>query len=317
MTMIPYRRAQVNEIRPAPASVDFFGRSVYNDLLYVCGAMGGQYPGVTHMTNEKENAARRPGPVSRACFRVLRKLVQLCYPRIRVEGAENLPDAPCIIVGNHAQMHGPICCEFYLPGKRRIWCAGEMMELKAVPPYAYKDFWSGKPRSIRWLFKLCSYLIAPIAVCVFNNAFTIPVYHDTRILKTFRQTFAALDDGANVVIFPECATPDNNIVYRFQDRFVDVAKMYYKRSGKALSFVPMYVAPRLKTLYLGPPVVYDPDAGAEAERSRICQYLSAQITATARSLPEHIVVPYSNISKKLYPTNHAFEEAKDHEKTCC
>lgn len=269
------------------------------------------------MSDEKKKKERKPGLVSRACFRVLRKLVELCYPRIRVEGTEHLPDSPCIIVGNHAQMHGPISCEFYLPGKRRIWCAGEMMELKEVPPYAYADFWSGKPRGIRWLYKLFSYLIAPIAVCVFNNAYTIPVYHDTRILKTFRQTFAALDDGANVVIFPECATPNNNIVYQFQERFVDVAKMYCKRSGKALSFVPMYVAPRLKTLYLCPPVVYDPTADPEAERRRICAYLSAQITAKARALPEHTVVPYSNISKKLYPSNHAFEEAKDHEKTCC
>lgn len=267
------------------------------------------------MREETKKKDKTPGPLSRGCFRVLRKLVELCYPKTRVEGVENLPDAPCIIVGNHAQMHGPIACEFYIPGKHTTWCAGEMMELKEVPPYAFRDFWSGKPRGIRWLFKIFSYLIAPLAVCIFNNAFAIPVYHDTRILKTFRQTFEALDEGASVVIFPECPTPNNNIVCQFQERFVDVAKLYYRRSGKALSFVPMYVAPRLKTLYLGPPVVYDPSAVAEAERKRICDYLSNRITETARALPEHLVVPYNNVSKKLYPSNLSFEEAKSHEKT--
>ena len=267
------------------------------------------------MREETKKATRRPGALSRGCFRVLRKLVEICYPRTRVEGTEHLPDAPCIIVGNHAQMHGPIACEFYIPGKHTTWCAGEMMELKEVPPYAFRDFWSGKPRHIRWLFKIFSYLIAPLAVCIFNNAFAIPVYHDTRILKTFRQTFEALDEGASVVIFPECPTPRNNILCQFQERFVDVAKMYYKRSGTVLSFVPMYLAPKLKTMYFGPPVAYDPTAGAEAERGRICAYLSEQITRIARALPEHTVVPYNNVSKKLYPSNLAFEEANDHEKT--
>lgn len=271
------------------------------------------------MTQERKNrpSPKSPGPVSRGCFRVIRKLVELFYHKIRVEGLEYLPEEPCIVVGNHAQMHGPLAAELYFPGPRRTWCAGQMMELKEVPPYAYQDFWSGKPRSIRWLFKLCSYLIAPIAVCLFNNAFTIPVYHDTRILKTFRQTFDALDRGENVIIFPECPTPNNNIVNQFQERFVDVAKMYYKRSGRALRFVPMYVAPRLKAVYLCPPTVFDPEAPMEAERSRICAYLSQQITDRGRALPEHIVVPYSNISKKLYITNHTFEETNNHEKTCC
>lgn len=258
---------------------------------------------------------KKHGGAAYVCYRIVYRLVALFYPKTEVVGVENLPDEPCIIVGNHAQMNGPIVGELYFPGERCIWCAGQMMHLKEVPAYAFEDFWSGKPKAIRWFYKLLSYIIAPLSVAVFNNAHTIGVYHDTRIITTFRQTMAAMDEGKNIIIFPECAQKNNNIVNQFQERFVSVAKFYYKRTGKALQFVPMYLAPRLKTAYLGEPVTFDPAAENEPERHRICQCLSRRITAMAVSLPPHTVVPYNNISKKLYPVNTPSEVTPSHEKT--
>ena len=45
-----------------------------------------------------------------------------------------------------------------------------MMHRDEVAAYAYRDFWSGKPRAVRWFYKLLSHLIVPLSVCVFNNA---------------------------------------------------------------------------------------------------------------------------------------------------
>ena len=177
------------------------------------------------------------------------------------------------------------------------------MELKAVPKYAYEDFWSGKPKWCRPFYKLLSYLIAPLSVCVFNNAETIGVYHDARIISTFRQTVKALQEGANVVIFPEHNEPYDHIISRFQEKFIDVAKLYYKRTGKAVSFVPMYLAPTLKTMYLGKPVVFRPETPMEEERTRIAGELMAAVSSMAQSLPRHRVIPYKNIPKRLYPFN--------------
>ena len=78
-------------------------------------------------------------------YKIIKGLVKLFYPRISVEGTENLPNEPLIVVANHTQMNGPIANELYFPGKKYIWCAGEMMQLKEVPTYAYQDFWSRKP----------------------------------------------------------------------------------------------------------------------------------------------------------------------------
>ena len=234
-------------------------------------------------------------------FKIIKRLVKVFYPKTQVDGAENLPDEPVIIVGNHCQMNGPIVGELYVPGEPYIWCAGEMMHISDVPDYAFRDFWSQKPKWTYPGYKLLSYIIAPLSVCVFNNARTIGVYHDARILSTFKNTVKKLQEGKSVVIFPEHDVKHNHIVCDFQDKFIDIAKLYYKKTGKELSFVPMYIAPKLKKLCFGKPVRFCADVPMDDQRSRICNYLMDEITAVAQALPEHTVVPYRNIPKKDYP----------------
>ncbi len=235
----------------------------------------------------------------------------MCYPKTEVVGAENLPEEAAIIVGNHTKMNGPIVCELYFPKERYTWCAGEMMHLKEVPAYAFQDFWSAKPKYIRWFYKFLSYVIAPLSVCVFNNANTIGVYHDAKVISTFKETVKRLQEGAGIVIFPEHDVEYNHIICEFQDRFIDVAKLYYKKTGKELDFVPMYIAPALKKMYLGKPIRFCAANPMEEERRRICSYLMAEITNIACSLPLHTVVPYRNIPKKDYPTNIPPEVAEE------
>ncbi len=242
-------------------------------------------------------------------FAVIKWAVKVCYPKVEAEGLENLPEEPVIIVGNHCQMNGPIVGELYVPGEPFIWCAGEMMKWKDVPEYAFRDFWSQKPKWTHPFYRILSYIIAPFSVCVFNNARTIGVYHDARILSTFKNTVKMLQEGKSVVIFPEHDVKHNHIVYDFQDKFIDIAKLYYKKTGKELLFVPMYIAPKLKKLCFGKPVRFCAAEQMDTQRSRICRHLMEEITATAEALPEHTVVPYRNIPKKDYPTNKPKEAA--------
>ena len=229
---------------------------------------------------------------------------------MKIVGEENLPGDAAVIVGNHAQMNGPICAELYFPGKRRTWCNSEMMHCREVPAYAREDFWRNKPKYSKWFYALLSYAIAPISACVFTNAYTIPVYHDNRLLTTFKQTVSSLQEGANIIIFPESRKPHNSIVNQFQDKFIDTARFYYKRTGKELNFVPLYIAPALKTMYIGQPVPFNSEASIEQERARITKYLTEEITAIGENLPRHRVVPYDNIPRKDYPVNRTQEACR-------
>ena len=234
-------------------------------------------------------------------YRVIRYLVWLFSPKWTLRGAENLPEGPCVIVGNHSQMYGPVAGELYIPGRHWVWCAGEMMHRAEVADYAYRDFWSQKPKAVRWFYKLLSRVIVPLSVCVFNNAHTVAVYHDARALATFRESARKLKAGDRLVIFPECYDEHNNIVHAFRDRFVDLGRMHYQQTGAPLPFVPLYIAPRLGVLTFGEPILYDPAAAPDAERQRVSDALMDAITAMALALPPHTVVPYPNVPKREYP----------------
>ena len=236
-------------------------------------------------------------------YKILRFFINLFFPNMKIVGLENLPGEPCILVGNHSQMNGPLMSELRLDIPHETWCAGDLMAWKDAAEYAFTDFWSFKPRWTHPFFRLLSWIVTPIAVCLFNNAHTIPVYHDARLRQTYRRSVDALADGESLVIFPEKNEKDNHILYAFQDKFVDTARFYHKKTGRRAPFVPVYVCPALKSVTIGRPTVFDPEAPIAEERTRICTYLRDEITVTAEALPPHTVVPYRNIRKRDYPKN--------------
>ena len=236
-------------------------------------------------------------------YRLIVRIIWMLSPKYTLYGTEKLPDEPCVLVGNHCQMYGPIAAELYLDRPHYIWCIGEMMNRKEVPAYAFRDFWSLKPKRLHWFYRLLSHIIAPLSEYVFNHAHTIPVYKDTRVMTTFRRSVERLQEGADVVIFPEKNEPHNNILCGFQEHFADLARIYYRKTEKAVCFVPMYTAPRLAEIHFGEPVRFNPEAEDGEERTRVCAELMEAITALAAALPEHVVVPYPNIPKNQYPLN--------------
>lgn len=243
------------------------------------------------------------GEKSPGLYRLIYRIIWLVSPKYTLQGMEKLPDEPCVFVGNHSQMYGPIAAELYLPRPHYIWCIGEMTSRKEVPDYAFREFWSMKPKALRWFYRLLSYAIAPLADYIFSHAHTIPVRRDARIMTTFRKSIDGLNSGADVVIFPEKHEPYNGILSQFEEHFADLAKLYYRKTGKSVCFVPLYTAPGLKSLHFGDPVRYRPEAPEDEERIRICSSMMASITALAKALPEHTVVPYENIPKRRYPRN--------------
>jgi len=241
-------------------------------------------------------------------YRCLKKCVKFIFPKYQVFGEENLPEGPCIIAGNHSQINGPVACELYFPGKHATWTIGEMFHKETIPAYAFQDFWSLRPKSTHWFYKILSHLIVPLSVCLFNNADTIPVYKDRKIEDTFRMSQDCLKERTRVIIFPEEYTEHNNIVHNFQRGFINIAKRHYSETGERVSFVPLYVCPKLKRLMIGKPILYNPEANIREEKDRICNYLMDEITETAYSLPRHKVVPYPNVPPEEFGENVRMEK---------
>ncbi len=234
-------------------------------------------------------------------YKILKFFVSIFYRKREFIGIEHIGDDPVIVVGNHAQMHGPIISEIQIPFKKKTWCIGNVLTVKEFIKHAKTDFWGKKSKSVKWFFMIIAYIIAPFAVSIFNSADIVAVYRDGRLINTLKKTVNSLEEGYNIIIFPECSTSYNNIINQFEENFVDVAKLYYKRTGKTLSFVPMYNAVRLKKVLFGSPIKYDPNVSSEEMKKIICDYLKKEITKMAISLPKHEVIQYTNKGRRKNP----------------
>lgn len=248
------------------------------------------------MKNRKNKTKRKP-----LLFKFVKSILSLSYKKYKLLGLENIPAEPSIIVGNHVQATGPISAEICFPYNKKIWCIGQMMNYKTAPPYAFDDFYKYKPKCLHWFYKIIAFLISPILVYVNKHADTIAVYKDGRGLSTFKNSAQSLKDGNHLIIFPECHTPFNEIVNDFQTNFVNVAKLHYKTTNVQISFVPMYIAPKIKTIVYGKPIKFDANINMEEQQQIICTHLKTEITKMAKELPIHTVVPYANVPKKQYP----------------
>lgn len=230
-------------------------------------------------------------------YRICYRIVKTFYVKYEVVG--EVKTEANIIVSNHAQAHGPLGLLFYFPYPKDLWVIGEMLNRKEVTDYAMEDFWRHKSKYTKWIYRLLSNLIlAPIGPYLFKSADTIPVYKDGRLRLTLRKTIEKLEEGRNIVIFPEYREEYNNIVNKFQLHFVDVAKTYYKKTNKELNFYPVYTCRTLRKILIGEPIKFNPNEDMEIERQRIINYLQEEITKLALSLDNHIVVPYVNCKKK-------------------
>ena len=221
--------------------------------------------------------------------------IKMAYKKNTYIGLENIPNEPCVITGNHAQMHGPIVNELYFPTEKMIWCDAPMLDKKSFTKYAYNNFFGGKPNLFQKIFV---HLLKPIIVKIFIDSDTLPVYRDMRIVKTYKATIDYLDQNKNIVILPECPEEFNEITNKFNEYFVDVARMYYKSTNKELSFVPMYFCKDFRKMLFGKPIKFDSKKPIETERKRICEYLMLEITRLAKTLPVHKVIPFNAVPKK-------------------
>ncbi|HEY8444643.1 MAG TPA: hypothetical protein VIK94_00790 [Bacilli bacterium] len=235
-------------------------------------------------------------------FRIIKRIVCLFYKKYTIVFNTDVETHGHFYISNHAQLHGPLGLYLYFPFRKYIWVIGQMCNRKEVYAYAMDDFWRNKSKYTKWLYKIFAKLIvAPFASFLFNRADTIPVYKDARLRFTMKETIKRLCEGKDIIIFPEGREHYNKFINDFQIHFVDVAKPYYHKTGIKAKFYPVYTCHDLKIVLIGEPIEFDPDNKLDDERRRIINYLQNEITRLGESLPNHRIVPYDNIKKRLYP----------------
>lgn len=199
-----------------------------------------------------------------------------------------IPDEPVLFVSNHTKIYAPSAMILYKPDVR-LWVNGYFVHYKECWNHMLKKVLKERP----WYLKVLFVAVMPLIIYVFRAIDGIPVYHDTRVKKTFGLVLETMKEGGSTMIFPErTENPVNKYVYEFNKGFTYLGPMYYKRTGKRLKFYPVYFCESLKKVIVGEPVEYNPDLPMNEQADSICRYLESKIAEEGDALPPHDIVFY-------------------------
>lgn len=243
-------------------------------------------------------------------YKIMRGMARILFPRAKITYEETPEEnEAAIYVCNHSNVCGPIMITLDFPGKHKTWALSYALDKEKCENYAFHDIFFGKSRKIKWFWRLLSKIMRSALPPLLLYSDTIPVYHDTRIIKTFKESIAALKRGENVVIFAESPKMYSEYINEMQLGFVDLARIYYRETGKNLKFYPAYVCKKHRTIAVARPIEYDPSVPMSSQRITICDNLSRGIDRMARSLPKHKPIPF--LPKRWYDAYGEYENDTD------
>ncbi len=219
-------------------------------------------------------------------FGAIERLVRLFFPRIDVDCRGVEIHEPAIFVANHADSFGPLALHLYFPVKLYPWVIHNVTDMATCARYLEQDFVARELHLRRPFSAWLSILMARICVGLFRHIEAIPVYHDSRrILETISKSIIYLEEGRNILIFPEI--PDSYLsayIRRFNTGFIEITKTLGRENGMKVPIYPVSVDPRRRRILLGKPSAYDPSKSHAEEKLRIQAELEAEV-ASLLALP--------------------------------
>ncbi len=206
--------------------------------------------------------------MSKRMYRALSAVVRTITPRMKTIWDKPFNGEACVFVGNHAGAFGPIdmCTKFPLRDDCHPWMNASVLHAKEVPAYVRQDYWWKPGCKLEPLYNATlPYLAAVVLPPILRLVPGVPVYHDMRVMTTMRQSLRLLKAGQHLVIFPEQPSGYQSHHDWINTGFLQLAPMYYKMSGKKLSFYPVHLDYHKHTFHVAKPVIFDPERTLEEQ----------------------------------------------------
>lgn len=210
-------------------------------------------------------------------YRFLRGVVRVFTKPMKVEWEVPYDGQPSVFCPNHAAAFGPIAMLAYfdLWDSTRTWFHGATIHPKQVPDYVRHDYWWNPKSKLAWFYNITvPYIAAALLPPMVGSIQGVPVYYDTRVTATFRQSVEILRGGENLTIFPQYPDGYKSHTKRLNPGFVTIAPLAWRRLGLRLNFYPIFVDRPNRIIHVLAPVPFDPDRPAEEERQRLLDTLA-------------------------------------------
>ena len=210
-------------------------------------------------------------------FRILKKLMKSRYkePRFIYLGKEFENGA--LILSNHEGTDSPMSLEIYCDKPIRMWGTAEMNSgLIKLYKYQSRVYYHEKKHWNIHLARLFCLIASPLTWLFYAGFDLISTYRDTRLIKTLRESVAALKSGDNIVIFPEDSTngylPELEGFHEGFALLCDVCK----RQGLDVPIYVSYFRKSDRTYIFDAPVYYSELSAGGKGRAEIAKALCSR-----------------------------------------
>ena len=203
------------------------------------------------------NVTNRPVKRGKGWFRFMKSLTLKRYKKPTfVYLGEEIGNGG-IILSNHEGTDAPMSLELYLDKPIRMWGAYQMNS-GVVKMYQYQSrvYYHEKKHWNLHLARLFCLIASPVTNLFYKGLNLISTYRDVRFRKTIRESIEALQEGYNIVIFPEDSTKGYmEELEGFLAGFVLLAEACKKR-GMDLPIYVTYFRKKDCTYVVDKPVTY-------------------------------------------------------------
>lgn len=220
------------------------------------------------------------------------------FVKSKVRGKKNVRknDEARVFVANHYEIFGPVAMYLRFPYKFRPWVIDKIMTPESVEAQMSISVYNNFPKYPMWFKKIVVKSLKNMMVFTMNHAKAIRVSRENfrENLITMQESTETLNKNISILIFPELSYTESGVGV-FQSGFEHLGKYYYQKTGKKISFYPVFISKQEKQMFIEKPIIYDPNKDTNEQKHEIVYYLRDKM------LDCYLKSDCSTISKKAKP----------------
>ena len=194
----------------------------------------------------------------------------------KTKGKQNLKkdDEARVFVSNHYEIYGPLIVFLRFPYKIKPWVLDKMTQADTIEEQTKIGLYNNYKIIPKWIKFIIVKIVKRIFLFVLKFLRPIPVSRDNprANLKAMQQSVDALEKGIPIFLWPELHSVKSG-VGEFMSGFEHIAKYYYQKTGKKISFYPVFTSRKRRTIFIEAPLIYNPENDSNLEKERIIKTL--------------------------------------------
>jgi len=217
--------------------------------------------------------------IKKSIFRLCRFCSRCITPRYSVSPPVREVE-PAVYVVHHQNLRGPIIIMTWFNVFVRTWVLSVFCDHKSCFSHYYNYTFTkrfGIPKLI------AAVIVFPLSFCVpalMSLIQAIPVFRNSKsIVKTFKQSIAALTHGQSLLICPDIDYADTSSnMGEMYSGFLQLEKYYMKQTGKHLAFIPLHISKCKHCIYVGEPIYFNNEEHFKQEKEKAYNRLKQEFS---------------------------------------